>query len=196
VSCRYPEGECVCRQNCGPRYPIARECDAGTPLTWICGAPRAGCPVPRPRIGDACVAQGLECSYAEDPCVAPAFTCRDGSWHEARIACPISSSRYKREIRYLDDTALRRVHHETLATRLATYAYTFGEPSTHLGFVIEDNASSPAVAPTKDRVDVYAYASMAVASIQVQEGELKELRGQVDELRREVIRLHAECGGR
>ena len=74
----------------------------------------------------------------------------------------------------------------TLATRLATYEYKSQDHSRHLGFIIEDDPSSPAVLRGQDRVDLYGYASMAVATLQVQEREIVQLRREVEDLRREL----------
>jgi hypothetical protein len=63
---------------------------------------------------------------------------------------------------------------------LATYNYktTVDDPNPkHLGFIIEDNPpQSPAVDWSHDRVDLYGYLSMVVATMQVQEKEIAELR--------------------
>ena len=61
--------------------------------------------------------------------------------------------------------------------RLATYRYqcTFIDPkdpnATHLGFIVEDQPKSLAVARGCDRVDMYGDAIMAVATMQVQEDD-------------------------
>jgi hypothetical protein len=99
----------------------------------------------------------------------------------------------KRDIAYIGEEERRALAARTLATRLATYRYKGSDPSPHLGFIIEDDPASPAVLATKDRVDVYAYTSMAVATLQEQARELSELRAEVAELRRDVSRATAAC---
>jgi hypothetical protein len=66
---------------------------------------------------------------------------------------------------------------------LATYNYKaqYDDPNPkHLGFIIEDNPRSPAVSWSHDRVDIYGYLSMVVATMQVQEKEIAELRRELD----------------
>lgn len=61
----------------------------------------------------------------------------------------------------------------------------FDDPNPrHLGFIVEDDPRSPAVEGSFDRVDMYGYVSMVVATMQVQEKEIAELRGELDESRR------------
>jgi hypothetical protein len=82
---------------------------------------------------------------------------------------------------------LQELHDEMMAIHLATYNYKaqHGDPNpTHLGFIIEDNPRSPAVDWSHDRVDIYGYLSMAVATMQVQEKEISELRRELDLARR------------
>src|SRR6185503_8953559 len=79
--------------------------------------------------------------------------------------------RYKHDIRYLPEDELRRVHDDLVATPIATWRYNHeGQAGReHLGFIIDNNPKSPAVADGGQQVDLYGYASMAVAAIQVQE---------------------------
>jgi hypothetical protein len=193
LECRYPSGDCVCRQDCGPRYPVERPCDANTPFTWMCATVAPGCPPVRPRLGEACSTAGLECSYAEDPCVQPNYKCENGSWHEYQTPCAISSARYKEAISYLADDDLRDVAEQTRLLRLATWRYKEGDRARHFGFIIEDAPESPAVMPNGERVDLYGYTSMAIASVQVQGKELDDLKREVAELRRDLAETKARC---
>jgi hypothetical protein len=111
--------------------------------------------------------------------------CQSGSWHESPQACPISTRTKKEAIRYLGDAEMQDLADRTLSTRLATYRYTSGDPSTHLGFIIEDDPESPAITGDRGHVDLYAYTSMAVATLQMQSREIAELRREVDALKRE-----------
>ena len=101
--------------------------------------------------------------------------------------CPVSSRKYKDGIEYVDGDGLRELHDETLKMRLATYRYKaqYDDPSKkHLGFIIEDTPpESPAVQWSRERVDIYGYLSMVVATMQVQEKEIAELRRALDDAR-------------
>jgi hypothetical protein len=98
--------------------------------------------------------------------------------------CPISSRKYKDEIQYVDNAALQQLHDETIGIRLATYNYKaqVADPNPkHLGFIIEDRPpQSSAVDWSHERVDLYGYLSMVVATMQVQEKEIAELRRQLE----------------
>jgi hypothetical protein len=105
------------------------------------------------------------------------------------FGCPVSTKRLKKDIQYVTPDERRAIAEETLRTRLATYQYTVGAPDSRLGFIIEDDPTSPAVIHDKDRVDLYGYTSMAVATLQVQNEEIAELRAEVEALRSEVAKL-------
>jgi hypothetical protein len=70
--------------------------------------------------------------------------------------------------------------------KLARYRYTAQGPNAprRLGFLIDDQESSPAVDAERDMVDLYGYLSMAVASLQVQAREIEALKAEVAQLRR------------
>jgi hypothetical protein len=96
---------------------------------------------------------------------------------------------FKDDVRYVDDPQLEQLHDEALHIRLATYQYKpqFGDPHPrHLGFIIEDDPTSPAVDRPVDRVDMYGYLSMLVATTQVQEREITALRQELAETRAAV----------
>jgi hypothetical protein len=98
--------------------------------------------------------------------------------------CPISSRKFKDDIHYVDDVEREMLHDEALHIRLATYNYKaqFDDPNQrHLGFIIEDDPQSPAVQHGRDQVDLYGYISMVVATMQVQEKEIADLRRELDE---------------
>jgi hypothetical protein len=185
TSCAYPQGTCSCEVYCGPQYPTGHMCEAGTPMTWQCtGATTQGCPSSRPRVGSACTDAGLQCNYGD--CNSIGVVCQSGTWHTQQNGCPISARRAKEGIHYLADAELRAVADEALATRLATYSYKAGDPSPRLGFIIDDQPASHAVVAGKEHVDLYAYASMAIATVQVQDREIEELRSELRDLRRRV----------
>jgi hypothetical protein len=111
-------------------------------------------------------------------------------WNVANTSCPISSARFKREIDYVDEGAATKLRDDLMQVHLATYRYKSGDDARHLGFIIEDMPpASPAVLPSRDRVDLYGYVSMAVAALQVQEREIDALKERVDRLTRENERL-------
>lgn len=105
--------------------------------------------------------------------------------------CPISSRKYKDGIEYVDGAGLQELHDETLQMRLATYTYKvqYDDPSSkHLGFIIEDTPpQTPAVDWSHDRVDIYGYLSMVVATMQVQEKEIADLRRELELARARTI---------
>jgi hypothetical protein len=106
----------------------------------------------------------------------------------AAFGCPVSSRAFKKDVSYLDEARLAELHDETLRMRLATYEYRspYGDPTEkHLGFIIEDRPQSPAVDRGHDRVDMYGYLSMVVATMQVQEKEIEALRREVADARRQ-----------
>ena len=110
--------------------------------------------------------------------------------------CPTSSRRYKDEIRYVDAPALERLHDETLRLRLATYRYKpeVADPRpTHLGFIIEDTPqASPAVDDAREHVDLYGAVSMLVATLQVQEKQLRLQEQEIESQANEIARLRQE----
>jgi hypothetical protein len=97
-----------------------------------------------------------------------------------RGGCPISSRNFKDGIEYVGGDGLQELHDEALRIRLATYNYKgqYEDPNPkHLGFIIEDAPpESPAVEWSRDRVDMYGYLSMVVATMQIQEKEIEALR--------------------
>ena len=109
--------------------------------------------------------------------------------------CPISKREAKEEIRYLDAAALREVKDTLMEVRLARWRYK-GEPegpASRLGYVIGDPGAGP-VLPSGERVDLYSFASMAAAAVQVQAAELATLREELAALRVELEELRGEGG--
>jgi hypothetical protein len=104
--------------------------------------------------------------------------------------CPISRREAKTNIRYLDDRAVLRLHDEVMRIRLATYKYKAAAETgkTHLGFIIDDVAPSPAVHPSGNTVDLYGYTSMAVAALQMQARQIEALKSDLEVLREQMKR--------
>jgi hypothetical protein len=169
-----------------------------TALSWyttcgdpICLEPDGGAP-PAPTcapLGSPCTTKGETCGDPTASC-GVVQVCDDHDPKGSPPNCPISSRKYKDDVVYVDPAELKRLHDETLAMRLATYRYKgpFIRPddpnARHLGFVVEDQPASLAVDRGHDRVDLYGYMSMAVATMQVQEKEIAALRGEIDALKR------------
>jgi len=137
-------------------------------------------------VGDPCKMSqiGAECD-PHDACNTT-LVCSDVDPHPG--PCPISRRSAKKDIDYAEPADLQRLHDELLAVRLATYRYNAepGTAGTHLGFIIDDMPTSPAVASNGEQVDLYAYASMAVAAVQVQQKQIEALTQQVEALQAQV----------
>lgn len=180
-------GQCV---SASPNCP---ERPTGRPLLWVstCGFP--SCPVssnpdagsldasvPCPQEGTPCTQRGTTCGDGASNC-GVVLVCED--YDPKQGGCPISSAKFKNDIRYLQQGDLERLRDETLKFRLANYRYkpefTVDPDAERLGFIIEDNPQSPAVDRGHDRVDLYGYVSMVVASMQVQQKEIESLRRQL-----------------
>jgi hypothetical protein len=171
--------------------------EAGGALTWrtTCGDPV--CRVPPVNDVDSGLAScstdqqaGKSCSTAGETCdphgtCGEKLTCAD---HKLDVMCPRSNRSVKQDIRYLGSEDLEQLADEVSKVRLTTYTYSDPSLGTdkHLGFIIEDNPESPAVYPNQHHVDLYGYASMAVAALQVQEKQLRSQEAEMADLRREL----------
>jgi hypothetical protein len=183
--CGYDGVPCTCT-NCdsGP-LPQCAGAD-----TWHCDAPNptTGCPAGAPNLGTACSQAGLVCKYECGP--NGARECSGGVWVARYSPCPISVRRAKRDIEYLKDEDLARIAAELTKIRLATYEYV--DPALRgrrrLGFILDDNLQSPASDAEHNQVDLYAYTSMAVATLQLQAKEIASLRREVARLTTEVAK--------
>jgi hypothetical protein len=132
-------------------------------------------------VGTWCTSKGQTCNDCTQGCGAK-VVCDDHDPTAGPYGCPISSRKFKENVGYLEASDLERLHAEAMKMRLATYNYKdmYGNPyEKHLGFIIEDNPQSLAVDRGHDRVDIYGYLSMVVASMQVQEKEIQELRSKL-----------------
>jgi hypothetical protein len=139
-------------------------------------------------IGDPCTQAGQACAITPPAeCGQVTIACTSGTWQLQGGECPISTAKAKRDISYVSPGEAAHLSEELLAVRLARYRYKSGEPSAHLGFIIEDlPVDSPAVLSSRERVDLYGYVSMAVATIQEQEKRIEKLE-------HEVSRMKEEC---
>jgi hypothetical protein len=204
TTCKYDGASCTCGTFC-PSYPVARpDCnpDAGvidnccdrSKVQWHCFDGPAYCKTPRPRVGSTCTNEGEKCAVSEPTeCGDPFLACDKGIWTLPAVGCPISTGRAKREIAYVDRDETDQLHEQVMSTRLATYRYKSpapdgmgGNDARHLGFIIEDMPEgSAAVLPSRDRVDLYGYTSMTVASLQHQQREIDALKAELAKLREE-----------
>jgi len=109
--------------------------------------------------------------------------------------CPISRRAYKTNIEYLSAEDLTRLHDALLKFHLASYQYAIpgASPASHLGFIIDDVTPSPSVAEGGDTVDLYGYASMAVAAVQTQAREIAALQHEVESLRASIESRNGRC---
>ena len=94
--------------------------------------------------------------------------------------------RYKKDIHYLSREELRGYARDLLSVPLADFRYRGGDEHMRLGFMIDGHESLACV--DGDHVDLYSYTSMAVATLQIQQAEIAELRRQVAGLRAEMAK--------
>ena len=196
-TCNYDGASCTCgvhcsnfpirQRDCSPDAGVTTSCCDTSKVTWGCFSGPRYCATPRPRIGTACTVEGDSCAVdAPVECGQTVLACSKGVWDLTNASCPASSASVKRDISYVDQDAAERLHDELMSVKLATYRYKVGDDSAHLGFIIEDMPpGSPAVLASRDRVDLYGFVSMTVASVQQQQKE-------IDLLKREVARLAKE----
>jgi hypothetical protein len=195
-TCTYGGSTCRCGVFC-PSFPIEMPpCDADAGVTtnccdhskiaWHCFDGPAWCERPRPSLGTACTMEGQTCAVSPAAeCGQSDLRCTMGTWQFAGGTCPISTAHAKRDIDYLDEDDAETLRRQLNEIRLARYRYRDGDDARHLGFVIEDlPRDSPAVMPSRERVDLYGYVSMAVATLQRQEREIAALKAEVARLQR------------
>lgn len=180
-------------------------CTAGAPppgeLRWFttCGDPVCGPPTDPPPgegcttevEGEACTEQGVSCQTGE--CGA-SLICATTDPKLSPGGCPISRAHYKRDIHYLNDSQRRDYADQLMALPLATYRYKSApDARPQLGFIIEDVEPSASVDAPRDRVDLYGYASMAVATLQVQARELETMRQELALMRQRLAEVEQQC---
>jgi hypothetical protein len=171
--------------------------DASPPpqLFYSCGDPvcrgyTGGSGLPRCTAGQAtgerCGREGPACDPADEcnrvlVCASEDPTTNPGG-------CPISVAAAKKDIRYLDEAAVRRQRDAVLRIPLATWRYRWegDDAPERLGFLIDDVGRAACVQPSGERVDLYGYTSMTVAAVQAQALEIAALRAELAALRAEV----------
>jgi hypothetical protein len=138
--------------------------------------------------GDACEVEGESCDFMSD-CNAQ-MICAVMDPKQVEGGCPISRSRFKQDIDYLDAAEREGYYRQLLEIDLATYRYRErSDRKLQLGVILEDNEQAVWTDPANDRVDLYGYSSLAVAGVQAQAAELAALRAELDELRRELASM-------
>lgn len=132
--------------------------------------------------GAMCSEEGATCDPKDD-CNA-LLTCAEEDPRQQPGGCPISSREVKKEVQYLTAPELSALHTELKALPLARYRYTApgADGEERLGFIIEDAPTMSAIDQPKDMIDLYSYASMAVAAIQVQSAQIDALETRLQNL--------------
>ena len=90
----------------------------------------------------------------------------------------------KKDVQYLDDAARARIAEETMGLKLATYKYKNADERERLGFILEDSPNVVAADMASKQVDLYAYTSMVVATVQQQQAEIAALKAEVERLKK------------
>jgi Chaperone of endosialidase len=154
----------------------------------VCNGPRGAAGVPACTVeqaGGACTAEGSRCD-PRDSCnrmlVCAASDPRlDGG-------CPVSRASFKQDIKYLQAADLARYGAKVLRMRLATWRYKHDPSKERLGFIVDDDEASPAADGERDMVDLYGYASLAIAAIQTQDHQIQALRRKLANVERALVR--------
>lgn len=95
-----------------------------------------------------------------------------------------SSIEVKKDVEYLDDAARAQIAEQALGIKLATYKYKNADQRERLGFILEDSPTVPAADMNAKQVDVYAYASMVLATVQEQQKKIEALEAQIATLKK------------
>ena len=141
--------------------------------------------------GDTCEDAGNSCDL-EDDCNRR-LLCAGEDPAAAPGGCPVSVKSTKTDIAYLGPEDLSAARDALLGVRLAQWRYTWDPPQTQrLGFLIDDGPASVAVQPDGQHVDVYGYASLAVAAAQAQQVELDRQAARLAAQEAELAALRAE----
>ncbi len=158
----------------------------GDPVCSVDGHRESGLPpCTSETLGDPCDTDGQTCDPIDD-CNAY-YVCAAADPRMSEFGCPVSTRRAKTGIHYLTAQERAAIARQTLQIPLATWQYRQRPEATpHLGFIIEDITPSPAVRASEDQVDLYGYSSMILATVQVQQAEIEELRAQVADLSRRL----------
>jgi hypothetical protein len=173
------------------------EGDGGNALSWrlTCGDPVCASGghrdhgLPRCTVetaGKQCTTPGSTCDLGND--CNEDLVCSTNDPRQQAGGCPVSRASYKKDIHFLSDGDLESYRNQLLDLPVATYRYREAPSGSrlHLGFLIDGHESLACVEPERDQVDLYGYASMAVAALKVQAREIDELKKDVAALRKEL----------
>jgi hypothetical protein len=154
------------------------------------------------KCSDLGIKEGDACTKTSEPCVltparkegdAGAGGCTQSASYLTCLAekrdagfggCPVSTRRAKNNVHYLDSAEKANLATEILELRIASYDYkrpTDG-PSPSVGFILEDAPGAPFVIADRSRVDMYSYVSSLVVTVQQQQKQIDELRGEIAKL--------------
>jgi hypothetical protein len=180
------EHTCTCvlveHASAGP-VPLKMYTTCGDP---VCGGPRANPGVPMCASSDVegapCRIEGVRCDF-QSQCNQLLVCARKDPKTQVG-GCPISRRSFKSDVHYLDASEIARYQQELLTMKLATWRYKHNPARRRLGFIIDDHESSVAVEDPGDRVDLYGYASLAVAALQRQAQQIAALEREVTLLKR------------
>jgi len=166
-------------------------------MYWTCGDPVCSGWTPNPNL-PRCrwLQEGMPCRWPGQQCEVRdgcnrKLMCTDHDPTTNPGGCPISRREFKKDIDYLSSADSRAIHDQLMAMPLATWHYTGESESdrSHMGFIIDDDPSSPAVAADGNHVDLYGYTSMTVAAVQVQSQRIAELEAELAELKEQLQKL-------
>jgi hypothetical protein len=142
--------------------------------------------------GDVCQTEGESCDFMSD-CNAQ-MVCAASDPKQQPGGCPISRSRFKQDIDYVDAAERDTLYRALLELKLANYRYRErSDGKLQLGIILEDQRDEPWVDPANDRVDLYGYSSLAIAGVQAQAQELAAMRAELEAMRRELDTLRDRC---
>lgn len=101
------------------------------------------------------------------------------------MAAMASRREWKKDIVYPNQQGLEHTLEQVLDMRLATWRYLHDLPEDrpHLGIIIDDNPTLLPVTADQTGVDLYTYASMAIAAVQVQQKQIDDLKREIAELK-------------
>jgi hypothetical protein len=139
------------------------------------------------KVGDACATSGATCDPG-DGCNVH-LLCADKDPRVQTGGCPISRRAAKRDIAYLDDTAIDDLAARLRAVRLARYRYKDAPEKERLGLVIDDGQGGPAVDERRDQIDLYGYLSWTVAALQAEMKRADVQERESARVRREIALL-------
>ncbi|MFT6162982.1 MAG: hypothetical protein ACJAZO_002600 [Myxococcota bacterium] len=120
-------------------------------------------------VGDACAELDASCDSESERNALVVCTTEDPTAQPN--GCPISRAAHKTDITYLSAEEHGKAVDWLKQTRLATWHYQDQDATErlHLGLLIDDPPTSPAVRPGGEHIDLYGYTSLAVAALHVQQ---------------------------